>query len=42
MKRKMHIYEIFQKIKHFPNNILGVSGKIIFLKCYEYDFLTSV
>ena len=38
----MHVYELFQKFKHFPNNILGVSPEKLFSKCNEQDFLTSI
>ena len=30
MKAKIHIYEIFQKFKYFPNNILIVSNEVWF------------
>ena len=39
MKGRIYIYEILQKIKYLPNNILGVSREIILSKCNEYDFL---
>ena len=40
MKKRRHL--IFQKSKHFPNNILSVSREKLLSKCNEYDFLLSV
>ena len=37
MKGRIHIYEIFQKIKYSPNNILGVS---FFKENVLHDFTT--
>ena len=42
MKGRIHIYEMLQKFKYFPNNILGVSREKIFLKYSEFDFLTLI
>ena len=42
MKGRIHVQEIFQKFKCFPNIVLGVSPEKLFSKCNKHEFLKLI